>query len=903
MSLAAGTRLGSYEILAPLGAGGMGEVYRAKDTKLNRDVAIKVLPESFALDADRVARFTREAQVLASLNHPNIAAIYGIETPSTGSGPANALVMELVDGEDLSAIIARGPIALADALPIAKQIADALEAAHEQGIVHRDLKPQNIKARPDGTVKVLDFGLAKAMDPVGASGADAMNSPTMTGRMTQMGIILGTAAYMAPEQAKGKAVDRRADIWAFGVVLHEMLTGAHMFLSETIPETLAHVMTRETDLGALPATTPLRIRDLISRCLEKDPKKRLRDIGEARLILDNPASLAASPSPSSPPTSSTVQMPLWRRVAPWSFAVLSALMALLVWAPCRTPIKSVPVSFLIDAPETAVFTTGAMGRDGTVPVISPDGLLLAFIATNTTGDRMLWVRPMTSVTARPLAGTEGAGWPFWSPDSRTIAYSAQSKLMKIAATGGPATTVCALGPSISARGGTWSRDGVLVFNNGPSPLYRVSAGGGTAVPIGSRPGQFPAFLPDGQHLLFASTGGVWVTSLAADDPKLIVAADTGALFDAHSGNILFGRQGTLWAQAFDPKTLALSGEPFPVAERLESAVVPGIIAFSLSENGTLAYGIGSQPSDDFELAWVDRQGKQTGTAGPIGQYRGIDLSPDGDEIAAHRHEANGGDIWITDVAASSTHRFTFNAAQHNASPVWSPNGKRIAFSSVRGGKVGVYVKNADSSGSEELLFETDAATVSGVPMSPQPHSWTADGQSLLFGIYNKTETLNDLWSLALSGDRRASPLLNASYSERLGEYSPDGKWLAYMSSETGVAEIDVQPTGLTGGKVSISTGRASHPRWRGDSRELYYMNSFGQIMAVDVTPVGTMLKAGPPRLLFDSHILGADHPDYATYAVTKDGTKFLIARPPAGQSAQKSQPIVVVLNWIDGIRK
>ncbi|TAK11951.1 MAG: serine/threonine-protein kinase, partial [Acidobacteria bacterium] len=729
MTLLPGTRLGPYEIVAPLGAGGMGEVYRAKDTKLNRDVAIKVLPESFALDADRVARFTREAQVLASLNHPNIAAIYAVETTSgvvSGSGRtettpdvvSTALVMELVAGEDLSAIIARGPIALSDALPIAKQIADALEAAHEQGIVHRDLKPQNIKVRDDGTVKVLDFGLAKAMDPAGASGTDAMNSPTMTGRMTQMGIILGTAAYMAPEQAKGKAVDRRADIWAFGVVLHEMLTGRHLFLSDTIPETLAHVMTRAADLGTLPETTPRRIGELIARCLEKDPKKRLRDIGEARLILEDPTALepAAAGGPSTTtPAGTPRSVRIWQAVA--AVSMLATLAAGVAWYPSNA--VPAPVATFVIPPQDNLTITAGSRVGASVPVISPDGRTVAFTARDTAGKQLLWLRPIDALAASPLASTDNAAFPFWSPDSKFIAYSVTGKLMKVAAIGGPPQQVCDLNPGIIARGGSWNRDGVLIFNNGPAPLYRVPASGGDATPVGKLADleggrQFPSFLPDGRHFLFNSSGskeksGVYVGSLDSDVTTRLLSAETGGVYDARSGRVLFVRRGTLLAQTMDLKTLTVSGDPLTVAEHVESAVVPGLIAFSLSDTGALAYGIGASAESGFQLTWVDRTGRVIGQVGPEGPYRGVSLSPDGKRVAVHRHEGDGGDIWLIDVARGTPSRFTSDGTE-NASPAWSPDGARITFSSIRDGKPGLYVKASNNTSQEELAFEAPATT-------------------------------------------------------------------------------------------------------------------------------------------------------------------------------------------------
>ena len=898
-----GKSIGPYQILAELGRGGMGEVYRAKDTKLNRDVAIKVLPESFALDADRVARFSREAQVLASLNHPNIAAIYGIEE----SGNTRALVMELVEGDDLSVHIARGAMPLSEALPIAKQIADALEAAHEQGVVHRDLKPQNIKVRADGTVKVLDFGLAKALDRTLDSGPgtlDAANSPTLTVRGTQMGMIIGTAAYMAPEQARGRAVDRRADIWAFGVVLYEMLTGRRAFEGEDISITLANVMKDDVAWDALPKDLPPPIARLLRRCLEKDPKKRLRDIGEARLILEDPMAAQSSGSSSVVATPAPATLRVWQ--------VATALLALVVigggalWV--RAPgVATVPVQFTIAAPDKTAFISGA-SRAGAVPAISPDGRMIAFTAVDASGQRRLWVRPIESLNATPLAGTEGAGWPFWSPDSRTIAYSAKATLMKIAASGGPAITICSLHPNISARGGTWNRDNVVVFNNGPAPLYRVSSSGGVAAAMGAlQPGeggrQFPVFLPDQHHFLYnvaGNTGGsVWVGSIDGNETKQILQADTGAVYDARMGLLLFGRQGTLMAQSFDPKTFALAGEAFPVAEHLESANVPGVVAFSISDTGVLVYGVGTAATAGLELTWLDRRGQKTGTVGPIANYRGIDLSPDGTRLATHRHDGDGGDIWITDLATNASSRLTFNADDHNASPAWSPDGKRIAFASHRAGKFGLYVKNADNTGDEMRLFDDEFIVGA---MGPQPSAWTVDGRAVLFSMMKSPATGTDVWLASVSADHRLTPLLTERFYERFGQFSPDGKWIAYQSNETGSSDIYIRPASGTGGKWSVSTSGGTAPRWRADGRELFY-TTVGNLYAVDVVAEGTTLRLGTPKLLFQVNMGNQTHDDAFPYVVRKDGQAFLVQQMASASGTANQTSIVVALNWAAGIKK
>ena len=879
MSLSAGMRLGPYEILALLGVGGMGEVYRATDTHLKRAVAIKVLPESVAGDTDRLARFQREAEILAALNHPNIAGIFGLEK----SDRLTALVMELVEGDDLSALIARGPIPLADAMPIAKQIADALEAAHEQGIVHRDLKPANVKVRADGTVKVLDFGLAKAMDPSDASSASAMNSPTMTARMTQMGMILGTAAYMAPEQAKGKSVDRRADIWAFGVMLLEMLTGEHPFLADTIPETLAHVMTRAVDLSTLPASTPRRVRDLLARCLEKDPKKRLRDIGEARIRLeevlsggnDDTAS-AAGPSIVTPAASRTRERIAWGTAA--AFALLAGVAS--VWA-----LRPVAAS-----PETRLEITTPATDDPVSFAISPDGRQLVFVASATGGQAQLWRRPLDQTTAEPLAGTEGARFPFWSPDSRSVAFFTNSQLKRLDIGSGLPQTLSNV--TSIGRGGSWSADGVIVFSTGNGPLFRVPATGGTPAAVtklssGQGWHRFPCFLPDGRRFVFYANGisaGLYLGSLDSPQITHLAAADTSAQFMLPNW-LLFLRQGTLFAQHIDLVRNELTGAPVSVIDQVANNPTIAAGAFSVASAGSITYRTGSSTATQF--TWFDRSGKAVGTIGQpdTNSLLAPTLSPDGRRVVAYRTVQGNVDLWLFDSARMS--RLTFDAGRETY-PVWSPDGSRIVFSKDAAGLLRLYQKPSTGGGQEDILLASTGGNVT-------PQSWSRDGRFLIY-LERNPETAADLWVLPLDGKQKPSAFLNSKFEERMAQFSPDGRWVAYGSDESGLAEIYLRPFPASSGQWQVSTLGGVTPRWRRDGKELYYISPDAKLMAVPVFGTGTAPEIGTPMALFQTHIVngGANVAGVPwQYDVAPDG-RFLINVVMGDAGAA---PITVIQNW------
>ena len=920
-----GSRIGVYEVIAKLGEGGMGEVYRAIDTGLGRQVAIKVLPDAVAADAERLARFDREAKTLALLNHPNIAAIYGLER-STG---ANALVMELVEGNTLSDAIAAGAFPVVDALPIAKQIADALEAAHEQHIIHRDLKPANIKLRPDGTVKVLDFGLAKALEPAGAAAGSSVSlSPTITSpaAMTALGMILGTAAYMSPEQARGKPADRRADIWAFGAVLYEMLTGARAFAGDEITDTLAFIITKEPDWSALPAGTPVAIRKLIRRCLEKDRKRRLADIADARLEIDEAMSGPGETPDASPVVDDRAGQPRrWRGRTPWVLAAVLLLSTLALAAVVLRLLRAEPAAvatFAVVAPETTRFHLPGTGPPASFAFnggsISPDGRTLAFTAVDATGKLQVWLRPVASLTAAPLAGTDGALHPIWSPDGRFIAFFADSKLKKIDLSGGPPQILS--DAHQGARGAAWGRDGIIVFAANTGPLSQVPASGGevtpaTALKDGEVAHHRPSFLPDGRHFFYRARTGtgsaaVVIGSLDSAETTPLLDADSQAVYSP-PGHVVFVRQGTLLAQRFDADRLRLSGDPVRIAEGVAVDVTTGLAAFSVSQNGVLTYRSGGSVSVAGEgtvvrLDWLDREGKLIETVSGAYAYRGIELSPDAARIAYHRHDTTGGDLWLLDVKRGTRTRLTFAPEQDSRSPVWSPDGSRVAFTSLRNGSWGLYQKLVDGGTSgDELLMATKERVA--------PSSWTPDGKSLVYT--GGDDRRPDIWLLPLTGDRKPVALVQGPFSEVNGVVSPDGRWLAYMSDETGSRQLYVRafPTGAR--KYALSTGAAVQPIWRRDGKELFYTDLVGgrqlgdagqeyRIMAVDVKSDGASFEAGVPRPLFTTDLMSgagvgnAGFP-FSTIDVSPDGQRFLVTRPSTASTAAPDVPaaITVVLNW------
>jgi Tol biopolymer transport system component/predicted Ser/Thr protein kinase len=877
MPITTGDRLGPYEILALIGKGGMGEVYRARDTKLKRNVALKVLPDAFARDPDRMARFQREAEVLASLNHPNIAHIYGVED--------RALVMELIEGQTLPS-----PLPLDTALNYAKQIAEALEYAHERGVIHRDLKPANVKVTPEGVVKLLDFGLAKAIEDQAVPRDDPSNSPTLTLSATNAGVIMGTAGYMSPEQASGKPVDRRADIWSFGAVLYEMLSGKRAFAGESASDILATVLKLDPDWDALPASAPASIRKLIRRCLTKDRKQRLQAIGEARIVLEDPV---AEPAVALP----IRQRAPWFAIAPWIAAALFAAVAgVALWAPWRTPPEAQMVTTTILPPEGAAFD---FSNSRNPPAISPDGRRLVFGARSADGRLQLWVRSLNSRTAQPLAGTESARFAFWSPDSKSIGFFAGGKLKTINAAGSPPLTVA---NAPVGHGGSWSPEGIIVFapDEGES-LQRILASGGTAVPATTlntaegRSHRAPWFLPDGRHFLFenllrgTNDISIQVASLDSKETKTVARASSNAVYA--DGRLLFLRENTLMAQPFDAKRLATTGDAVPVAEQIGQATGDAVGLFSAASTGLLTYQAGAGVGGT-RLTWFDRSGKRAGTLGDAGDYRTLEFSPDRKSLAASVVDASGNqDLWIYDVARGLRTRFTFDPGLDD-DPLWSPDGRSIAFRSNRKGHFDLYRKSSDGAGAEELLYADN--------FEKTPGNWSPDGKFLLFRAADP-KTGTDIWVLPLSPQQtgttpKPSLFLQTAFNLDRPRFSPDGRWVAYQSNESQQAEIYVAPFPGRGGKRQISTSGGFLPRWRPDGKEIFYLGPGGRLMAAEMNIKDSMIEVGQVRplgipVLINGHYL---------YDVSADGQRFLVAAAPEQKA---DAPLTLVQNWAAGLKK
>ncbi len=902
MSLPAGTRLGPYEILAPLGAGGMGEVYRARDTRLDREVAIKVVPEGFADDPERQARFEREAKMLASLNHPNIATLHALEHIDG----TYLLVMELVAGEGLDERIARGPIPVEEAIPIGLQVAEGLEAAHERGIVHRDLKPGNVKVRPDGTVKVLDFGLAKAYEMV--TGDDPsrsptlLQSPTVTSPATRAGVILGTAAYMSPEQARGKPVDKRADIWAFGCLLYEMLAGKRLFAGDTISDTLAAVLRQDVDWASLPAGPPPSIRSLLARCLERDPKRRLRDIGDGRIVLAE--ALAAPRSAASAGATSAVEVPSSSHSHGLASGAARGARALVPWMVTSAAIlvAAALAILYVDARRQRDAGAGRVMRLQIVPprgerlnlglrpfAISPDGSTLAYVVSKGATTE-LHVRSLDSGQSATVPGTEGALHPIFSPDGKWIAFQGGVKLKKVAVSGGSPVT---LGDAPSFRGAIWSEDGWIYFvANQYVPITRVFAAGGAPTAVtrirtaeGEQQHRWPELLPGGRVLLYAvGFGGDWddativAERLDSGERKVLVKGGTFPRY-LPSGHLVYARAGALYAVTFDVRSLEVSGSPVEVARDVyvdES----GYAAMDVSRTGLLVTAPADSVVGDLMLSWVDRTGRSEPLNLPRQPYLNPSISPDGMRVAV----GIGNGLGVIDLGRQALARLTLGARAEN--PVWSGDGRRLYFGFEKGKSYQVFSKRSDDSGGEQLVFPSDT--------SENPVQMSADGSRLLtvrIARDGQTELLlRDVGRGVGSGEPQ--PLVKSLFLDYSATLAPDGRFAAYQAEETGRPEIYVRPTSGEDRKWQVSAGGGTFPLWSPAGKEIFYLSGL-KLMAVSVDSHGDDVQFGAPQVLFENH-------EIYYYDVARDGKRFLVAENP---NPGLSSHLDVVLNWFSEVTR
>ncbi len=877
MALQVGSRLGHYDVTALIGEGGMGEVWRAHDTQLGRDVALKILPDAFAADPDRLARFQREAQVLASLNHPGIAAIYGTEK----SDDTQALVLELVEGPTLADRIAKGPIPLDEALPIAKQIAEALEAAHEAGVIHRDLKPANIKVREDGTVKVLDFGLAKALQQ--DAGGDPNESPTVTAAATATGVILGTAAYMSPEQAKGKPVDQRTDVWAFGAVLYEMLTGRRAFVGDGASETIARVIDREPDWSALPAGVPPLISGFLRGCLQKSPRDRIRDIGDVRLALEG--RFETHESGGSAPKAAPGLRPWQRPVPAIGMAVaIGAVAGLAAWGLTRPGpgrVARFPIPLAADQRFSAVART--------VVAISPDATRVVYTANG-----RLWLRPVGQLHATEVEGTEGAVGPFFSPDSQSIGFYADGSLQRVSVTGGAPVRVT--GVEIEAPdGASWGTDGMILY--GAGSIMRVADSNGTpevVIPIEEpEAAHGPQLLPGGEWVLFtvrSGGAGSWggaqivVQSLTSGERVVILGGRDARYLS--TGHLVYALDNVIFAVPFNVAARQLTGGPVPLVEGVRQAGdTSGGASFSVSTDGTLVYVPGTERAGGYSLAWISQSGETTATDAPIRDYASIRLSPDGTRVAADVGDGRQRDIWIWRFDRGPLTRLTTDGVSDEW-PLWTPDGSRVVFWSAREGR-GMFWKNADGVGAVERLSGPD-----------RPWGWAPDGRLLV------VRAPGDIGLLAIDGEPAVEMLTATEFTERYPALSPDGRWLAYASDESGQPEIYVRPfPRVDDGRWQVSIDSGSCPAWAPDGRRLYYVIGTNRMMVAEVETDPTF-NPGTPTLAFSdaqhSLCVGQAH----GFDIAADG-RFLVRTrdplPAAGDDAFTG--MIIVENWHEELKR
>ena len=879
MTLSAGTRLGPYEILAPIGAGGMGEVYKARDTRLERDVAIKVLPPHMSSSEEMRQRFEREAKTISQLSHPHICALYDVNR----EGETEYLVMEYLEGESLADRLGKGALPSEQLLRYGTEIADALDKAHRQGIVHRDLKPGNVMITKSG-VKLLDFGLAKyqaAAQPV--SGVSRLATEAQASQpLTERGTVLGTFQYMAPEQLEGKEADVRSDIFAFGCVLYEMATGQKAFSGKSQASLISSIMREDpAPISTIAPMTPPALNRVVRTCLAKDPEDRFQTAHDVKLQLQwimEGGSEAGLPAP-------VVARRKNREKLAWAVAAVAVLAAAAFafgfWKRAPKPPRTMRFEVPVPAEVTAL----------DAPRISPDGRILAFDATDSTGQHRIWIRPLNAIQAHPLAGTEGTRRPFWSPDGKYLAFIADGKLLKVDVSGGPPQKIC---DAPTGADGSWSPEGVILFDGtGPDPIQKVPAAGGVpVVMVQPDPKRnevqigWPEFLPDGKHFLYmamtrkASENVYRIASLDGKENRTFAPAQSLVTY-VEPGYLLYLRDRTLVAQAFDPKTVKTTGEPVPLAEKVGTDAV-GLARFSVSREGTLAYRTGEV---NDRMVWVDRTGKELETVGDPSQYHDPAISPDGRRLVFDVIDARTGknDIWVRDLVRNVSSRFSFSAADAFC-PVWSPDGSRVVYSV----QPDLVAKTADGQGAETPLMKSEELKIAV--------DWSRDVRYIAVSSQGK-ETNWDIWILPNFGDKKPFPWLKTPFRELWPVFSPDGRYVAYESNESGRSEVYVQSFPGPGGKWQISTAGGTEAQWRADGKELYYRSADQKLMAVDMK-LGATLEAGVPKALFPVHLetgLARNR-----YVPSKDGQRFLLVATP---SRETMAPTTVVLNWLAELGK
>jgi Tol biopolymer transport system component len=901
MAILSGAKLGSYEVVEQIGAGGMGEVYRARDSKLGRDVAIKVLPANFANDPERLARFEREARMLAALNHPNIATIYGLEQ----SGGMSCLVMELVPGETLAEPVKAGPLPIEEALKIAVQITEGLEAAHEKGIIHRDLKPANVKVTPEGKVKVLDFGLAKAFEG-DTTTEDISNSPTLSRAATMQGVILGTAAYMSPEQARGKAVDKRTDIWAFGCVLYELLTGKQAFHGEDVTDILAAVVRAEPDWQALPSATPMKVRNLLRRCLQKDRKQRFHDAADIRIEIEE---TLAAPEGTDVAVCNPAAKSWHERLAwPVGAGVLGLIaLASTIGFVLRAPKPQQPMRLSAEIGADANLTT----TFGASVILSRDGTRLALVATGSDQKQRLYVRLIDQLQATVLSGTENARDPFFSPDGQWIGFFADGKLKKISVAGGPAVMLC---DAANDRGGSWGEDGTIVFEpDNLAPLSKVSAAGGTPQPLvtldtqaGEATQRWPEALTGGKAVLFTSNSSgdyeradIVAYSMTSGQRRTVVHGGFYARY-LPSGHLVYMHEGTLFAVPFDLEHLKVAGQPTPILEGVVANPGDGGAQFSFSGAGNLVYVAGGSGNQNVSLYWMDRGGKFTPLREAPGGYFDPAFSPDGRRLALEINDGKRTDIWVYEWERDTLTRLTFGG-EANQFPVWTPDGQRIVYSSQeKGGAPNLWWMRADGAGDAQRLAETKSTQYAT--------SWRPDGRVLAFRQQNPG-TNWDIMTLSVEGDEKSGwkpgepkPFVNTIFSEYEPAFSPDGRWLAYHSNESGIYEVYVRPFPGPGGKWQVSNGGGVVPKWSRNGRELFYRTrADSRIMVVTYTAASNSFQADKPQLWSPGEFTARG--TTPNFDLHPDGKRFAVLKTPGEEKAAAVNHVNFVFNFFDEVRR